>query len=74
MRMALRTTEQHMNLIAFHSFDQPERMVYVNPAHVFAVDAFIDGAEELGTRIMSSHRGMVVVLESVADVVGMLTS
>jgi hypothetical protein len=49
-------------------------MVYVNPAHVFAVDAFIDGAEELGTRIMSSHRGMVIVLESAADVVGMLTS
>jgi hypothetical protein len=58
-----------MKLIAFHSFDQPERMVYINPAQVFAVDAFIDGAEELGTRIMSSHRGMVVVLDPVAVVV-----
>ena len=64
-----------MTLIAFHSFDQPERMVYVNPAQVFAVEPFVEGGEELGTRILSAHaRGMVIVLEDVATVAGMLTA
>ena len=67
-----------MTLIAFHSFDQPAadqptRAVYVNPAQVFAVEPFMDGGEELGTRIRSSHNhGEVRVLDDVATVVAVL--
>jgi len=61
-----------MNLIPFHSFEQPERLVYVNPERVAYVDTHIVDGTDWGARIILGHRAAVLVLESPETVVELL--